>query len=281
MKVTLLGTGSPIPSPDRAGPATFVRASSATLLVDAGRGVVMRLAAARLLPTMLDVVALAHLDSDHVSDLNDVITTSRVMSPVPRTLRVVGPRGTRALVDATLVMLSEDVGYRRAHHADHAQGPHVEVMEMTPGDELLVGTVRLRAIASDHRPVEPSLAYRVDDADLSVVIGGDGVPCASLDALVNGATAYVQSVIRDDLVRLIPVPRVQDILDYHSSVADAAATAQRAGVKAPQMTHYVPAPAPGSLDEWRAGASAFEGLVVMGDDPTTLDRATMQVATSP
>lgn len=281
MKVTLLGTGSPIPSPDRAGPATLIRASSATLLFDAGRGVVMRLASARLFPTMLDAVVLTHLHSDHVSDLNDVITTYWVMNSAPRTLRVVGPRGTRALVDATLEMLSQDVGYRRAHHAELTEGPRVEVTEMTPGDELEVGAVRLSAGASDHRPVEPSLAYRVDDADLSVVIGGDGVPCASLDVLVSGATAYVQSVIRDDLVRLIPVSRLQDILDYHSSVAEAAATAQRAAVKALMLTHYVPAPAPGSLDEWRACANAFEGLVVMGDDLTTLDLATMHVSTSP
>ena len=37
MEITLLGTGSPIPDPNRAGPATLVRAGAATLLVDAGR----------------------------------------------------------------------------------------------------------------------------------------------------------------------------------------------------------------------------------------------------
>ena len=50
IEVTLLGTGSPLPNPDRAGPATLVRAGDATLLVDCGRGVLMRLTAAGVLP---------------------------------------------------------------------------------------------------------------------------------------------------------------------------------------------------------------------------------------
>ena len=36
--ITLLGTGSPLPDPNRAGPATLVQAGGTNLLVDAGRG---------------------------------------------------------------------------------------------------------------------------------------------------------------------------------------------------------------------------------------------------
>src|SRR6266478_1500933 len=37
-KVTLLGTGTPIPDPDRFGPSTLVEAGNQKLLFDAGRG---------------------------------------------------------------------------------------------------------------------------------------------------------------------------------------------------------------------------------------------------
>ena len=50
MRVTLLGTGSPLPDPHRAGPATLVEAGGLHLLFDCGRGVLMRLAAAGLPP---------------------------------------------------------------------------------------------------------------------------------------------------------------------------------------------------------------------------------------
>lgn len=38
IEITLLGTGSPIPDPDRAGPSTLVRAGGQVFLVDCGRG---------------------------------------------------------------------------------------------------------------------------------------------------------------------------------------------------------------------------------------------------
>lgn len=275
MQITLLGTGSPIPDPNRAGPATLVQTGTANILFDCGRGVVMRLAQAGLFPSMLSGVVLTHLHSDHVSDLNDVITTRWVMSSPQTPLRIVGPVGTKALVDATLATLVADIGYRLAHHGDLNEGPLLDVLEVRPDSTFSIGDQEVLAGATDHRPVEPTLGYRLEKNGQSVVIAGDGVPCASLDELVQGATAYVQTVIRDDLVKLIPSVRLQDILDYHSTVAQAADTAQRAGVEMLVLTHFVPAPAPGSDDEWRALAAEFKGNVVMGTDLTCVDLNTL------
>jgi ribonuclease Z len=277
MKITLLGTGSPIPHPDRAGPSTLVTTRSANILFDCGRGVVLRLAGAGLFPVMLSGVVLTHLHSDHVSDLNDVITSQWVMSPVPTALRIVGPVGTKDFVAATLAAMAADVRYRIGHHGDLDEGPLLDVLEVQPGETFTIATQEIVCGATDHRPVAPTLAYRIAEDDQSVVIAGDGVPCATLDELLSGASAYVQTVIRVDLVRLVANPRLQDILDYHSTVTQASATAQRAGVKALMLTHYVPAPAPGAEQEWRDLASGFDGLVVVGDDLTSLDLSTMTV----
>lgn len=271
MDVTLLGTGSPIPDPNRAGPSTLVRAADQVILCDAGRGVVMRLAGALAGPAALSAVLVTHLHSDHLTDLNDVVTTRWIMSPQPNPLTIYGPVGLAFVVDRMLEMLSLDVGYRIAHHEDLVESPAVTVVEVSPGDTFTIGDVDVRVGATDHRPVEPTVAYRLDHGPTSVVLGGDGIPCAELDALCSGATAYVQTVLRDDIVRLVPMQRFVDILDYHSSVEQAAQTATRAGVKTLILTHYVPAIGPGQEDEWRSIAAAhFAGDIVLGDDLTSV-----------
>jgi ribonuclease Z len=98
------------------------------------------------------------------------------------------------------------------------------------------------------------------------------VPCAGLDELCQGADAYVQTVIREDLVRQVPNARFQDIVDYHSTVEDAARTAARAGVGTLVLTHYVPPMAAEQSGAWRMlAAERFSGEIVLGDDLTTVD----------
>ena len=267
--ITLLGTGSPLPDPHRAGPATLVRAGGANLLVDAGRGVVMRLAAARLFPSALSGVLLTHLHSDHLCGLNDVVTSHWVTGAGPVRLPIHGPVGTREVVAGMLQMLGPDVRYRLDHHDDLTVGPDLEVVEHGPGESFEIAGCTVRTHATDHRPVEPTLGYRIEHGTTAVAVAGDTVPCAGLDELCAGADAYVQTVIREDLVALVPNPRFQDILDYHSTVAQAGETAARARVGTLVLTHYVPALQPGQEDEWRARAAAhFDGPIVLGDDLT-------------
>jgi len=272
MLVTLLGTGSPLPDPLRAGPATLVQAGGLNLLFDCGRGVLMRLAAAGLpSPAFLHAQFLTHLHSDHVTDFNDVVTTRWVTSPVESPLTVVGPPGTAAFGKRTLAMLRDDIGYRVAHHDDLNWEPGIDTTEVLDGTvalEVLAGAgVTVTAAPTDHRPVAPTVGYRIGHDGHTVAIAGDTVPCEGLDRLVAGADVYVQTVIRDDLIRQIPMARFQDVCDYHSTVADAARTAARAGVGTLVLTHMVPAPPPGAADEWVAmAAEHFDGTIVAPDD---------------
>lgn len=267
IEVTLLGTGSPMIDPNRAGPATLVKAGGQVFLVDAGRGVLMRAAAVGVGAADVTALLLTHLHSDHITDLSDVITTRWITTFTRTPLRVIGPPGTAAVVEAILAALAPDIGYRIGHHADITEPPSVEVEEVTDGVVWGRDGVRISVGPTDHRPVEPTIGFRVEFEGASVVLAGDSVPCASLDALTAGADALVHTVIRKDLVQLVPNQRLRDILDYHSSVEQAANTAARAGVGTLILTHYVPPLAPGQEDAWRAlAATEFDGTVELGDD---------------
>jgi ribonuclease Z len=265
--VVLLGTGSPLPDPNRAGPSTLVRAAGRTFLVDCGRGVLLRAAAATAPPGALSALLLTHLHSDHITDLNDVITTRWVTSFAPSPLQLIGPPGTQEVVDGILASLRPDISYRLAHHEDLSWPPPVEVTEVTDGVVHDDGLVRIVAAPTDHRPVAPTVGYRFEAGGRAVVLAGDTVPCEGLDQLCAGADALVITVIREDLLHAIGVPRLIDVCDYHSTVQQAAETAKRAGVATLVLTHCVPPIPPGAEDQWKAlAAETFAGEVVVAAD---------------
>jgi ribonuclease Z len=286
LSVTLLGTGSPMPSPDRAGPATLISAGEGPdaehYLVDAGRGVLMRVAAAGLGAPNLTAVLITHLHSDHITDLNDVITTRWVMTFTETPLTIVGPVGTRSVVDHLLASLAPDIGYRIAHHEDLDHPPPVTVIEVTEGAVDLPdgqgGKVSITCGPTDHKPVEPSVGFRFDFGGAGVVVAGDTVPCDGLDALCAGADAVVHTVIRKDIIANVPMQRMKDTLDYHSSPEEAARTAARAGLSTLILTHYVPPmPLSGTEDDWRAlAAEHFPGTIELGDDLHRVDISARQ-----
>jgi ribonuclease Z len=269
IEITLLGTGSPIPDPNRAGPSTLVRAGGQVFLVDCGRGVLQRAAAVGVGAAGLSALLLTHLHSDHIGDLGDLLITRWIttFAPEPAPLPIIGPPGTAEAVEATLKAFGHDIGYRIAHHADLNAPPAVEVHECIEGPVWDRDGVSIRVAPTDHRPVAPTIGFRIESGTTSAVLAGDTVPCAGLDELASGADALVHTVIRKDIVVNIPQQRLQDICDYHSSVEEAAATADRAGVGTLVMTHYVPALVPGQEEQWRAlAATKFGGRIELGDD---------------
>lgn len=272
MQVIILGSGSPLPDPNRAGPSTLVRTAAGDLLFDCGRGVLMRAAAAASGAGAIRALFLTHLHSDHITDLNDIVTIRWATSFQPNPLVVFGPAGTVSLMGATETMLEPDTRYRLAHHADLRWRPTSMVTEVEHGTIFEENGVRITVAPTDHAPVRPTVGYRIEEGDRSVVIAGDTVPCAGLDQLSAGANVLVHTVVRRDLIEQVGLPRLTDVLDYHSSVEDAAQTAARSGVHTLVLTHLVPAPTPATEQEWLDQAGAhFGGTTALAADLMTID----------
>src|ERR1700755_2457036 len=101
-RVTLLGTGVPIPSPDRFGPCTLVEAGDRKFLIDAGRGATIRLYQLEIPIGRIDVQLLTHYHSDHTSGVPDVWLTGWLESYFgtrKTPYRVIGPTGAREFIE--------------------------------------------------------------------------------------------------------------------------------------------------------------------------------------
>jgi len=271
MQTIILGSGSPLPHPDRAGPATLVRAGGKDFLFDCGRAVLMRAMSVGAAAPSLAGVFITHLHSDHVTDFNDVVTTRWVMSPGPNPLPVYGPVGTSRFADDTIRMLGQDIGYRTAHHDDLNEGPELMVSEHAEGLVLEEDGIRITCAPTDHSPVHPTLGYRIEAEGQVVAIAGDTVPCEGLASICQGADVYVQTVIRSEIIEKAPMKRMRDVQDYHSDVQQAARTAEENGVKTLILNHLVPPPKPDQEPEIAAQAKAhFSGEVIVARDLTMI-----------
>src|SRR5215475_11623705 len=79
IKVTLLGTGTPIVNFNRFGMSTLVEVGNQKLLFDAGRGVVLRLQQAGASIRDINAIFITHLHSDHLTGLPDLYATAELL----------------------------------------------------------------------------------------------------------------------------------------------------------------------------------------------------------
>jgi ribonuclease Z len=82
-KVTLLGTSTPNPLPDRFGPSTLVEAGSERLVFDCGRGCTIRLWQLKI-PLGTVKLFITHLHSDHTVGIPDLWLTGWLTTPYGR-----------------------------------------------------------------------------------------------------------------------------------------------------------------------------------------------------
>src|SRR5437762_6401902 len=103
-KVTLLGTGTPVPLPDRFGPSTLVEAGNQKLLFDAGRGATIRLRqispvkGTGMIMTKIDALFLTHYHSDHTLGIPDLWLTGWLGNSRKEPFRLIGPVGAKSLM---------------------------------------------------------------------------------------------------------------------------------------------------------------------------------------
>src|SRR5262250_137227 len=111
IKVTLLGTGTPILNINRFGMSTLVEAGGQKLLFDAGRGVAMRLHQVRVPARALDAIFVTHMHSDHLTGLPDLYSIAPLPTEDGRRqvpLEIWGPPAIGGFAKALEAMFAEN-----------------------------------------------------------------------------------------------------------------------------------------------------------------------------
>jgi ribonuclease BN (tRNA processing enzyme) len=190
--VTFLGTGSAMQWPDRAQTGLLVESDDRRLLVDCGAGVLARLAGTDPGYEGVSTVLLTHHHLDHVSDLLALLK-ARWLAGAEH-LTVVGPRGTKALVDGLLSV-----------HDYLRDRVDLRLREVHPG-EFSVAGFDVRARETRHSMA--GLAYRFGDA---FVFSGDTEAFPAMGRFADGASVLAHDCSFPDDVDVSNHPTPTDL----------------------------------------------------------------------
>ena len=274
MKLILLGTGMPMASIYRSKPAQVVLAGRKAFLVDCGAGVVTRLVRAGISPERIEDVFITHHHSDHTSGFENILISSwNSGRSVP--LNVYGPGNTKDLIGKLMEHLNWDIHLRLAQAKNNPDGAKIDYTEMEEGIIYEKDGVKITVFPVDHGIVKPAVGYKFEYKGKTIVISGDTLPCENMVRYSKNADVLIHEAYSkrwlDRGLKQFPEKRamVEGIMQYHSSVSEAAEIAQKAKAKHLVFTHLIPGPTPVWYFEkdWAKGASdIYKGKLTVGRD---------------
>ncbi len=267
MRLVMLGTGSPRPEVDRAGPGQAIIIGERVYLIDCGDGTFTRLLQADLSPARTTRLLFTHLHTDHTFGYGPFVLGGWNLGR--RELHVYGPPGLRRLHSLLFdEAYRADMEYRRSLGRDLRGLDDIALHEIGPGVVLEEDGLRITAAPVVHNV--PTLALRFDYAGRAIVLSGDTVPCGALVELARGADVLVQDCCLDpdtrDRYTRDPANRPvwERIVTEHCDPEQCGRIAAEAGVGTMILTHLMPfARAEPTLAEARR---TFDGRILFGRD---------------
>ena len=242
MHLTVLGSGTAVPVPDRFPAGYLVEHQDHRLMVDCGPGTLRRLAQASVSPTQLDAVLLTHYHTDHCADLAALLFALRSPHLTPRPpLTIYGAPGLKRLIEK----LTEAWPWLSPKNFE------LHLIELAPGTFSAHG-FEITAIPIRH--TAQSLGYRLRAGHGLLALSGDADTCEELVDLAQDVDIFVCDCAAPDELKI----------EGHLTPSLAAQYAQRANASELLLTHFYPDC--DGHDLVAAARREFDGLITLAVD---------------
>jgi len=252
-QITILGSGTCVPSLVRNPCSFLMKTGGEKLLFDCGPGVMRRLLEIGVSIFDISHIFLSHFHPDHIGELASFLFALKYPAPSSQKqpLTIVAGQGFKSFFEhlktvyGNWIVLPPDrftVVELDTKKADHHTFPSFSVSSMPVA----------------HRP--ESLAYRIVDAHgKALVYSGDSDVCGGLTAIATDADLMIcESAFPDD-----------QKIDGHLTPSLAGRIAQAANVKRLVLTHFYPVCE--DVDIENQCRNTYNGLIVLARDLMTLN----------
>jgi ribonuclease BN (tRNA processing enzyme) len=248
MKITIIGSGTCVPSLKRSSCSVLVEVSDILLLFDLGAGTMRRLLEAGVGINQLSYIFYSHLHPDHTGEL------------IPFLFATKYPEAYRRRKPFTIVAATGFVDFYET-----LKDAYGEWIELAPGllsiseldtagpDHLDCGAFDVDSLPMHHTPM--SLAYRITASNgKSVVYSGDTDVCDNLVTLAKEVDVLICEAALPDEMKV----------DGHLTPSLAGRIAAQAEVKKLVLTHFYPEC--DAVDITKECRKTYQGPLVIAED---------------
>ncbi len=223
MELTVLGSGTSIPSARRGAPGYLVRVGRDVVVMDCGPGTLTRLLRAGVRHDQVTHILCTHIHLDHIGELAHWMFLSGIPT-AGRTapLTLCGSAGVMRVLSGLRELFGEWMDARSYTRT-------LVTMDGAAGSRLAFDGWSLQAFPVRH--IESSLAWRITSGEgRSLAYTGDTDTCDALTDLARDVDLLlIETSMPDD--RKIP---------GHLTPSEAGDVARRAGARQVVLTHFYP-----------------------------------------
>lgn len=248
MKLTVLGSGTMMPTAQRRPSGYLLEAGDTRLLLDCGHTTVASLIERGIDLHSITAVAVTHFHTDHFADVLPLVHARFVDSlqtKDPRPLRLIGPKTLEERFKKA----------REISWPEPTETYPLSIQELEGAAEaVMVGPFTLQPFPVSHVPWFPSIGYRITAGDAALVYPGDlgkDQEDAFYAQLEGVDTLLIEAGAKE------PRPN-------HFSPPQALALKEKHGIKRVILTHV----SRRRIDDVRAFVAEHEGLVLAEDGMT-------------
>ncbi|MEM8935849.1 MAG: MBL fold metallo-hydrolase [Pseudomonadota bacterium] len=226
--VTVLGSGTPVPSATQFGSAVLVQAAGKHFMFDCGRGCTTRLA--QLDPSLIakvDHLFVTHFHSDHLMGIDDLLLNGWTQGR-KAPLKTWGPVGTNDMMLAIQEAFRVDIDQRKSDGVPAPSAALDDYYTDLPAEGGLVldeDGIKITAFIVDHGSVEPAYGYKLEYNGRAVVISGDTTETPSLYEYGRGADVLLLEVVSPSMTEYIAThfsqKQLEKVLSLHLTAEQA------------------------------------------------------------
>lgn len=160
-KVTILGSGTCVPSLKRSSASALIEICGKKILLDSGHGTIKRLLDCNIHINDIDMILYTHIHPDHTSEIIPLLFASKYGKRRQKELKIYGGPGFKDFFDNLNMAYKNWLSFPGV----------LEITELESESKISFNDFEIETVKTEH--IDSSVAYKITGFNRSMVYSGD------------------------------------------------------------------------------------------------------------